>query len=109
MRFVFLLWASVLLCLGQISQSHSAVIISEFMADNASSVQDEEGDYPDWIELYNSGPSAVSLKGWFLSDEPGNLAKWVFPDVSIGPREFLIVFASNKNRKIPGLPLHANF
>ena len=87
----------------------SDVIISEFMADNQSTLADEDGDYSDWIELYNSSTNLVSLKGWYLTDQATNLTHWKFPDTNIGPSGFMVVFASNKNRKVPGAPLHTNF
>ncbi|HOW98509.1 MAG TPA: lamin tail domain-containing protein, partial [Kiritimatiellia bacterium] len=47
----------------------AAVLISEFMADNQTVLQDEDGDYSDWIEIHNSGPADVDLGGWHLTDD----------------------------------------
>ncbi len=85
------------------------VVISEFMASNGNTLADEDGDYPDWIELYNPGAAAVDLDGWYLTDNASRLTKWGFPAVTIAPKGFLIVFASGKHRTVPGAPLHANF
>src|SRR5262245_45300197 len=85
------------------------VTISEFLASNTSGLKDEDGEYSDWIEIFNSGTTNVNMDGWYLTDAPGNLTKWRFPATNIGPSRFLIVFASGKNRSIPGAPLHANF
>jgi hypothetical protein len=85
------------------------VVISEFMAANALTLEDDDGEASDWIELYNDGSASVSLEGWSLTDDPLNPTKWVFPAVSIPPRGFLIVFASGKDRRNPALPLHASF
>ena len=86
-----------------------SVLISEFMANNFRTLADEEGDYPDWIELYNTQPTSVSLQGWYLTDSKANLKKWRFPAVTIQPKGYLVVFASTKNRT-PGFgPLHTNF
>lgn len=87
----------------------AAVIISEFMADNSAGLQDENGDFSDWIELHNDGAVAVNLAGWALSDDAGDDDKWEFPAVSIGPGQFLVVFASGKDRKVVGQNLHTNF
>ena len=73
---------------------HADVVISEFMAKNDSTLIDGDGNYSDWIELYNTGDSAVDLTGWYLSDDTNNLVKWVFPSKSIAAGEFLIIFAS---------------
>ena len=50
------------------------VVINEFMASNTRSVPDvtDFEDYPDWIELHNTSASAVSLKGFYLSDNLGD-------------------------------------
>jgi hypothetical protein len=85
------------------------VVISELMAANAITLEDDDGDASDWVELYNDGDAAVSLEGWSLTDDPLNPTKWVFPAVSIPPRGFLIVFASGKDRRNPALPLHTGF
>lgn len=92
---------------GAVAQER--VVISEFAAVNARSVADRDRDYSDWIELYNAGPSAVNLNGWCLTDSQKNLQKWKFPAVSIGSGEFLVVFASKKDRRAPGVELHTNF
>jgi hypothetical protein len=85
------------------------VVITEFMAANSSTLPDEDGDYPDWIEIYNTGDIAVNLDGWHLTDNPGNLTKWTFPATNIGGQSFMIIFASGKDRKVPGRPLHTDF
>ncbi len=56
------------------------VVINEFMASNRVAAQDEHGDYDDFIELYNHTSEHHSLAGYYLSDDPGNLNKWVFPE-----------------------------
>ncbi|MBN1817093.1 MAG: lamin tail domain-containing protein, partial [Sedimentisphaerales bacterium] len=92
-------------------QPIAPLLISEFLSDNdtkgtADEFLDEDGDESDWIEIYNPTAEAVSLLGWSLRDAEDT---WVFPDVQIGSGEFLVVFASNKNRRVPGSELHANF
>ncbi|HEX5221031.1 MAG TPA: immunoglobulin-like domain-containing protein [Verrucomicrobiae bacterium] len=85
------------------------VIISEFMAKNTFTLADEDGDYSDWIEIYNAGDSAVDLNGWSLTDNPAQLTKWRFPATNIAAGQFVLVWASDKNRRVPGAPLHTNF
>jgi len=84
-------------------------IISEFMAANTAGLRDADGEFSDWIEIYNPGRAAASLGGWHLSDEPLDLTKWQFPDVLVPGQSFVIVFASGKNRKDPAGELHTNF
>ena len=90
------------------------VYISEFLADNQVNTKlDEDGSHEDWIELWNSGTTTVSLNGWYLTDNSGDLRKWQFPVttpvVSLAAGGRLIVFASNKNRKLALTKLHTNF
>ncbi|MHC4497900.1 MAG: lamin tail domain-containing protein, partial [Planctomycetota bacterium] len=87
-----------------IEQVGVSLIISEFMASNASALPLEEGelldgnnDSSDWIEIYNAMDANVSLDGWYLTDNNNTLTKWQFPDgLQIGPGEFMIIFASQK-------------
>lgn len=83
--------------------------VSELMASNDASLSDEDGDFPDWVEIHNPDPAAVDLTGWHLTDDPLNPGKWTFPSVSIPPGGFLVVFASDKNRTPTGGELHTNF
>jgi hypothetical protein len=84
--------------------------ITEFMALNRETLNDEDGDSSDWIEVYNPGEVSASLDGWFLTDDPANLTRWQFPGgVWLGPREHLVVFASGKNKTNPAGRLHTNF
>src|SRR5690554_2773738 len=76
----------------------SSILINELMSSNSNTIADEEGDFSDWIELYNPTEETVNLKGWGLSDNISNPFKWVFPEVTIGPGDYLLVWASGKNR-----------
>lgn len=83
--------------------------ISEFMASNSDTLADEDGSFEDWIEIQNTSPVAVNLLDWSLTDSASNLTKWRFPATNLPPGQFLVVFASDKNRRNPGAPLHTNF
>jgi hypothetical protein len=85
--------------------------INEVLSSNDSSEQDEDGDYSDWLEIWNDSDTAVNLDGWGLSDSDSNPFKWMFGEVTIQPGEFLIVWASSKNRPAVtnGNQLHASF
>lgn len=85
------------------------LVISEFMAINNASIMDEDSTYSDWIEIFNGSPLPIDLSGWCLTDEVGNLAKWSFPSIEIEPNEYLLVFASGKNRLVEKDKLHTNF
>lgn len=71
---------------------------------------DQTGQPRDWIELYNELAQPVSLGGWFLSDDPEEPRKWVFPAAAtIGPHGYLLVFASGGGAVFPDGPFHVNF
>jgi hypothetical protein len=84
-------------------------LISEFMASNQNTISDEDGDHPDWIEIQNPDPTAVNMAGWSLTDTQANLQRWTFPAITIPARGILVVFASGKDRKVVGRPLHTSF
>ncbi|MET0758943.1 MAG: CotH kinase family protein [Flavobacterium sp.] len=85
------------------------IVINEILTSNTISNTDEDGTHQDWIELFNSGATTVNLSGYGLSDDSAVLNKWVFPNVSVGPGQYLLIWASDKNRAIAGSPLHTNF
>lgn len=91
------------------SLASAQVRIHEFSATNRNTIADEDGEYSDWIELVNPGRDAVSLDGWFLTDDPDDLTRWKFPAVEILPGDYLVVFASGKNRVDPASELHTSF
>ena len=89
--------------------TNPSIRINEFMASNGSVLEDDDGDASDWIELFNEQKGTLNLGGWFLSDNEDQLNKWRFPEVSIEPNGYLLVFASGKERSSLNGSLHANF
>jgi CotH kinase protein/Lamin Tail Domain len=87
----------------------ATLVISEFMASNTRTLADEDNEFSDWVEIHNYGPAPVSLLGWSLTDNAGNLTKWQFPDTNINAGAYMVIFASEKNRRVPGARLHTNF
>lgn len=84
--------------------------ITEIMASNRGTIADEDGEFPDWIELHNAGNSAIELEGFWLSNDPANPLKWAFPPMALAPQGYLLVFASGKDRSdSEGPHLHTNF
>jgi hypothetical protein len=84
-------------------------VISEFVASNQNGLQDEDGDRSDWVEIHNPDPVPVDLSDWYLTDNAANKTKWRFPAVTVPAGGHLVVFASSKDRRVAGLPLHTNF
>lgn len=85
------------------------IVINEILTSNTASITDEDGSHEDWIELYNNGAAPVNLLGYGLTDDPLLLFKWTFPNVTLNPGQYLLVWASDKNRTVVGSPLHTNF
>ena len=82
--------------------------ISEVMPSNRSAVTDENGEYPDWIEIWNGSGKEINLKGLGLSDRSDSI-RFLFPDVTLPADGRVVVFCSNTNQADPGLPFHAQF
>lgn len=82
------------------------LLINEVVADNLSTLTDENGVYADWIELYNPTGEVIDMKGYYLSDSKNDLSKWAFPDVSIDSGGYLIVFCDKDSDPDN---LHTNF
>lgn len=85
-------------------------ILTEFAASNVTSLEDQFGESPDWIEIFNPNTFNLSLAGYHLTDKSDNLSQWTFPaGASIPGNSYLIVFASGDDLTDPTGPLHTNF
>ena len=90
-----------------IAPSKPHPIIQEVMAANSRTVVDEDGDYSDWIEIWNPHSSPIELLGYGLSDNRLDPFQWVFPGHILKPNSGVLIFASKKNRS--NKPFHSNF
>jgi len=70
------------------------VRISEVLAKNAHSVTDSGGEHSAWAEVCNLSDEPVPLSGYYLSDEADEPLKWAFPDMTLEPGEYAVVFLS---------------
>jgi len=82
------------------------LVINEFLASNDTIVPDQDGEYDDWVELYNNSAEPISLNGYYLSDDPTEPTKWQFPDTTIFANDFLIIWTDNDEEQDG---LHASF
>ncbi len=88
--------------------AESVVLINEVLAENRTAVEDPQGDYEDFIELYNTSDRSVSLSGMYLSDSRENPRKYAFPEgTKIAANGYLVVWADENGKAKKGL--HANF
>jgi Lamin Tail Domain/Secretion system C-terminal sorting domain len=96
----------IFLAFGNAS-AQSGVVINEIMASNQTYITDENGEYEDWIELYNGSNTSVNLGGWHLTDKADNLDKWEFPTNTVIPAMgYIIIWVDEDSSQGP---LHANF
>lgn len=89
------------------------LVINEILCANISTngLADEDGAQEDWIEIYNRSAQPVNLANWSLSDDPALPGLWTFPARTLNPGQYLIVFASGKDRRPANTSsnLHTNF
>lgn len=82
------------------------IVLNEIQSSNTNVLADEFGEYPDWIELFNHSNDAINLKGWQISDDTSNTSKWIFPDYTLEPNDYLVLYASGRDLK--QLPVYWN-
>jgi hypothetical protein len=87
------------------------VVINEVLASNGHTRADPQGEYDDWIELYNRGTTPVNLGGMYLTDDPAEPTKWQFPknaatQTTIPAHGYLLVWADGE---VGDSGLHASF
>ncbi len=72
------------------------VVINELMASNQTAIPDQDGEYDDWVELYNNSNNSIDLSGWYLTDDFQNLAKWPFPNgVVLNANSYLTIWVDD--------------
>ena len=87
---------------------YAGLVISELMSSNKSAVPDENGEYHDWIELWNSSDHEIRLYEVGLSDRSDSI-RFLFPDVVLPADGRVVVYCSNTNQAKVGQPFHAKF
>ena len=89
--------------------STRGVRINEVMTSNKTALSDEEGAYPDWIELMNASNNTVDISGWALLDKASRTTYFTFPAYQLDPGETVVVFASGHIQNENGSAFHAPF
>lgn len=90
------------------SDDTKKLFIHEVVTANGS-FQNADKEYYDWIELYNAGSDEINLSSYYLSDDLQNLKRWQFPEVSIPPMSYLLIYASGVDEWMENGELHTNF
>lgn len=94
-----LLQLAICLFINTLVSTAQPLRINEVMSSNGGVLNDEDDDSSDWIEFFNAGTTAVNLKGFGLSDKIDQPFQWTFPDYTVQPGHYLLVFASDKDRR----------
>lgn len=112
---IILCLSVILLILGTVTikkfeaaKNFEHLYISEVVTSNGSS-PDEDGEYPDWIEFYYEGDRKINLADYYLSDDKQQLKRWKFPEIEMQSGEYLVIFASGKDKVTSSGEIHANF
>lgn len=79
------------------NEKYNKLVINEYMSSNGSIIS-EDGETYDWVEIYNGNNHDINLKGYGLSDENDKL-KWVFPDITIEKKSYLIVYLTGQDKE----------
>lgn len=97
--------AAGILCLGLLMQTSAylpataadktSVTVNEICTKNTEYAA-SDGNFYDWIELYNSGKESADISGWGLSDKEKEPYRYVFPQGTSIPAEGrLVVFCDS--------------
>lgn len=108
MSVLILLISIVYININTETLPYDTIYISEVVTANGS-YTDSDGDYSDWIEIHNRGDEKQNLAGYCLTDDANKDSWWEFPEVEIAPGEYLLVFASGKDKVTDAGELHADF
>ena len=92
-----------LVSFGAAAQQQTAMRINELMVTNTSDLMDDFGEHGQWVELFNSSYGTVDISGCYLTNDPNNLKKYMFPKgdliTKIKPRQFVIIWTDDNPHK----------
>jgi len=74
----------------------NGLVINEFMASNDGTVAASDGEYYDWIELYNASPNSIQLSDYGLTDNLSNPSKFILPNITLAAGDFILLWASDE-------------
>ena len=86
-----------------------SLAINEILTSNGSALPDFEGEFCDIIEIKNVSPAIVSTKGYYISDDMKNRARFALPERTLAPGDILLVFASGKDTVAENGEIHSDF
>ena len=107
--FLTLIW--ILYFAGSVNAVEVTLVINELMASNRNAIPDPQGQYDDWVEIYNYGDNAIDIGGMYLTDNLSDTTKWRIPAgnpaaTTIPAGGYLLIWADNDTTDSG---LHASF
>ncbi|MFH1880299.1 MAG: lamin tail domain-containing protein, partial [Bacillota bacterium] len=90
------------------STMYDGLVISEVMAANSAAVPDENGEFSDWLEIYNGTGADLNLQGVMITNRNDRIT-FPFPSYELKAGGYVIVFATNSYQLDPSLPFHGKF
>jgi hypothetical protein len=97
----------IIVSLVSTADAQIPLVVNEFMAANSETEPDPQGEYDDWIEIYNYGVGSVDMSGMYLTDDLSFPTKWRFPDeLTLYAGDYLLIWADGDTTDTG---LHANF
>ena len=108
--FLTLLTVASLPIVADDNNQNGELIINEFMQSNIDGIMDDLNDFPDsWVELYNSGNTAVNLKDYKIGTKKKVANAWQLPDNMVGPGQYVIIYCDKAGEDEGVSALHTNF
>ncbi len=93
---------------GYSTGEYAGLVISEVMASNQTAMPDENGQFSDWVEIWNSSDHPINLENVGLSDDELSIS-FLFPRMTIAAGERIVIICDKTNQAVAGKPLHAKF
>jgi len=110
---IFLITIGLIIIIPNTNSSHikkGNLYISKILAKNDSLKTDDNGEYSDYIEIYNGYSYKINLNNYYLSDNEYDTKKWSFPSIDINPKETLTIYATGNDKcDIDKRICHTNF
>ncbi len=73
--------------------NESSIVISELLL--KADLTSYGGALRDVVELHNTTGTAISLKGWYISDDPDEPYKYAFSDVTVDAGGYYLIYCEN--------------
>ncbi|MBN2312275.1 MAG: lamin tail domain-containing protein, partial [Sedimentisphaerales bacterium] len=93
-KFSVYIFALNFCLIGSVKAGSIPLVINELMASNSTCVEDPQGQYDDWIEIYNDGNETIDIGGMYLTDDLSLPTRWQIPADNLIPAGgFLLIWA----------------